>query len=59
MENTIGSVQVGKRADLVVVDGDIFRDITTIRRVQWVFKKGIAFDSKKLFDSVKGQVGKF
>jgi len=59
MENTIGSIQVGKRADLVVVDGDISADITTIRRVQWVFKKGIAWDSKKLFESVKGQVGKF
>ena len=59
MENTIGSIQVGKRADLVVVDGDISQDITNIRRVQWVFKKGIGFDSKKLFDNVKGQVGKF
>jgi imidazolonepropionase-like amidohydrolase len=59
MENTIGSIQVGKRADLVVVDGDISSDITKIRSVQWVFKKGIGFDSKKLFESVKGQVGKF
>lgn len=59
MENTIGSIGVGKRADLVVVDGDISTDIANIRRVQWVFKKGIAYDSKKLFESVKGQVGKF
>jgi enamidase len=59
MENTIGSIQVGKRADLVVVDGDIASDITKIRKVQWVFKKGVGFDSKKLFDKVKGQVGKF
>jgi imidazolonepropionase-like amidohydrolase len=59
MENTIGSIQVGRRADLVVVDGDISKDITKIRRVQWVLKKGVAFDSKKLFESVKGQVGKF
>jgi len=59
MENTIGSIRVGKQADLVVVDGDISRDITNLRRVQWVFKKGIGFDSKKLFENVKGQVGKF
>ena len=59
MDGTIGSVQVGKRADLVVVDGDISKDITNIRRVEWVFKKGVAFDSKKLLDNVKGQVGKF
>lgn len=59
MEDKIGSIQVGKRADLAVVDGDISRDITNIRRVRWVFKKGVAFDSKKLFDNVKGQVGKY
>lgn len=57
MESHIGSIEVGKRADLVVVDGDISKDITNIRHVQWVIKKGIAFDSKKLFESVKGQVG--
>ena len=59
MADTIGSIQIGKRADLVVVDGDISQDITNIRRVRWVFKKGVGFDSKKLFDNVKGQVGKF
>lgn len=59
MENTIGSIGVGKRADLVVIDGNISTDITNIRRVRWVFKKGTGWDSKKLFESVKGQVGKF
>jgi imidazolonepropionase-like amidohydrolase len=59
MEDRIGSIQPGKRADLVVIDGDISQDITNIRRVEWVFKKGIGFDSKKLLENVKGQVGKF
>ena len=59
MEDKIGSIQVGRRADLVIVDGDISADIANIRRVQFVFKKGIGFDSKKLFENVKGQVGKF
>jgi hypothetical protein len=26
---------------------------------EWVFKHGIGFDSRKLFENVKGQVGKF
>jgi enamidase len=59
MEDRIGSIEVGKRADLVVVDGDISKDISNIRQVEWVFKGGVGFDSKKLFDRVKGQVGKF
>jgi len=59
MEDRIGSIQVGRRADLVLVDGDISADIANIRRVQFVFKQGVGFDSRKLFENVKGQVGKF
>jgi imidazolonepropionase-like amidohydrolase len=59
MENRIGSIEVGKQADLVVIDGDISQDIQAIRNVVWVFKKGVGFNAKKLFANVKGQVGKF
>ncbi len=56
-ESDIGSVAVGKRADLVVVQGDPSVSITDIRRVELVFKRGIAYDSEKLFAAVKGTVG--
>jgi imidazolonepropionase-like amidohydrolase len=59
LENGIGSIEVGKQADLILIDGDISQDIQTIRKVVWVFKKGIGFSSARLFDNVKGQVGKF
>jgi len=59
LSDKIGSIEVGKTADLIVIDGDISQDIQNIRKVDWVFKHGIGFDSKKLFDNVKGQVGKF
>jgi imidazolonepropionase-like amidohydrolase len=59
LEARIGSIEPGKQADLVVIDGDISRDIQNIRKPIWVFKKGVAFDSQKLFENVKGQVGKF
>jgi imidazolonepropionase-like amidohydrolase len=59
LDDKIGSIEVGKQADLVIVDGDISRDIGNIRKVQWVFRHGIGFDSGKLFENVKGQVGKF
>ena len=54
---TIGTVEKGKQADLVLIDGDIEKDIKNIRRTEIVFKAGVGFDSKKMFDSVKGKVG--
>ena len=53
----IGSIEKGKQADLVVLDGDLEKDIKNIRNTEIVFKKGIGFDSKKIFESVKGKVG--
>jgi len=53
----IGSVEKGKKADLVLVNGDIEKDIQQIRKTEIVFKNGVGFDSKKMFESVKGKVG--
>lgn len=52
-----GSVEVGKTADLVLVDGDLLADPAAIRNVEWVFRDGIAFDSARLIEAVEGQVG--
>jgi imidazolonepropionase-like amidohydrolase len=40
-EGQFGSIQPGRRADLLVVDGDPSRDIRAIRKVRYVFKDGI------------------
>lgn len=53
----VGSVEVGKQADLVLIDGDLEADISNIRKIVTVFKDGIGFDSKKIFESMKGKVG--
>jgi imidazolonepropionase-like amidohydrolase len=53
----IGSIAVGKQADLVVVEGNPATTIADIRRVETVFKHGVGFDPQKLVDSVRGQVG--
>ncbi|HEV3057526.1 MAG TPA: amidohydrolase family protein [Vicinamibacterales bacterium] len=53
----IGSIKVGKQADLVVLLGDPSRTIGDVRRVETVFKAGIGYDPQKLLESVKGQVG--
>ena len=56
-DKDIGSIEEGKRADLVLIDGDIQKDIHAVRNTEIVFKNGIGYDSKKLFESVKGMVG--
>jgi imidazolonepropionase-like amidohydrolase len=53
----IGTLTVGKQADLVVVRGDPSSKISDIENVEVVFKDGIGYDSAKLVDSVRGLVG--
>ena len=52
-----GSIEAGKAADLVVLNGDLAADPSTIRKVTTVFKDGVGYDSPKLIASVKGRVG--
>ncbi|WP_460676585.1 amidohydrolase family protein [Hymenobacter coalescens] len=56
-EQEIGSIEAGKQADLVLIDGDPEQDIQQLRRMEIVFKRGVGFDSRKIFESVKGKVG--
>ncbi len=58
-QKNIGSIEVGKNADLVVIDGNVADDINSIEKVQWVFRHGIAFNSQKILKQLKGQVGKY
>jgi imidazolonepropionase-like amidohydrolase len=54
---TIGTLAVGKKADIVVIQGDPSANIKDIEKVEIVFKDGVGYDSSKLIDSVRGQVG--
>ena len=58
-EKEIGSVAIGKNADLVVIKGDPSRQISDIENVEIVFKDGIGYDSQKLLDSVRGRYGRY
>jgi imidazolonepropionase-like amidohydrolase len=53
----VGSVEKGKLADLVVLQGDLTTDPSVIRKVTTVFKDGVGYDSAKLIAAVKGRVG--
>ena len=56
-QDRIGSIAAGKQADLVLIKGDPSKRIEDIENVETVFKDGVGYDSKKLIDSVRGQVG--
>ena len=53
----VGSVEKGKRADLILLDGDLGQDMAVIRKPVTVFKDGVGYDSAKLIAATKGRVG--
>jgi enamidase len=55
----VGSVEVGKQADLVVIAGDPSTRVSDIRNVEVVFRQGVGYDPALLIASVKGRVGLF
>ncbi len=57
MEKKIGSLEVNKQADFIIMDEDISKDISAIRSLKIVFKNGVGYDSKKLFKAAEGYVG--
>ena len=57
VDERTGTIEPGKSADLLIIDGDPSKNIKDIHKVQYVFRNGVGYNSKKLFDSVKGKVG--
>jgi len=47
-----GTVEAGKLADLILVDGDPTEDISDIRRVCLVLKEGVAFYPAELYEAM-------
>jgi imidazolonepropionase-like amidohydrolase len=50
-EKELGSIEVGKKANLILVDGDPLKNISDIRKVEWSMKNGRMYDSKALYQS--------
>jgi imidazolonepropionase-like amidohydrolase len=47
-EREQGSIAAGKLADMVMLDADPLADISNVRRVNRVFKGGVAYDPARL-----------
>ncbi|HYR76241.1 MAG TPA: amidohydrolase family protein [Pyrinomonadaceae bacterium] len=56
-DRSLGSIAVGKQADLMIVKGNPAANISDIEKVEIVFKDGVGYDSEKLIQSVQGLVG--
>jgi imidazolonepropionase-like amidohydrolase len=41
VSDRIGTLEPGKEADLVVVDGDPLQDIRALRRIRWTARAGV------------------
>lgn len=49
----LGSVEAGKQADLILVDGNPLDDISDIRKIEWTMKGGYLYHAEELY----GQMG--
>jgi hypothetical protein len=53
----IGSLQSGKRADFVILDGFLVKDDNVIKKVDKVFKAGTEYDPAEILRGIQGQFG--
>jgi imidazolonepropionase-like amidohydrolase len=53
LDAELGTIERGKRADLVVLDADPLADIHNIRRVRWTIRDGRVYDAAALWKSVR------
>ena len=52
MNKEVGSIEVGKRADMILVDGNPLDDFHALRKVKRVISNGRVFDPAELWRSV-------
>jgi len=48
LEKDTGTVDVGKRADLILVDGNPLERISDLRKVKWVVANGVLYETSRL-----------
>lgn len=48
-EKDLGTIEPGKLADFIIVDGDPTKNISDIRKVRWVVKDGKVFEPRAIY----------
>lgn len=49
---SVGSIEVGKQADLILVDGNPVQQISDIRKIEWTMKGGHLYYASELYSSL-------
>jgi imidazolonepropionase-like amidohydrolase len=57
LDGEFGTLEAGKEADLVIVEGDPTTDITRMGDTVWVFTDGVRHDPSALRESARGKIG--
>ena len=52
LENEVGTIEAGKRADIIILDANPLDNISNIRTIRFVITQGRLFESAKLWESV-------
>jgi imidazolonepropionase-like amidohydrolase len=52
LDKEVGTLQVGKRADMLLLDGDPLADIRNTRRIAKTIAAGSVYDPAPLWESV-------
>ena len=57
VDTRLGTIEPGKYADLIVIEGDPLTVITDTRNIRIVVKAGQVYDPRELLDEVRGTMG--
>jgi imidazolonepropionase-like amidohydrolase len=52
LENEVGTIEAGKRADIIILDANPLENISNIRKVRFVITQGRLFDCARLWEMV-------
>jgi len=52
LDKEVGTIEAGKRADLIIVNGNPLEDINNTRRVEQVIAGGVMFNTAELWRGV-------
>lgn len=56
-ESDVGTLENGKRADLIVFKGSVSSDLRTLKDLRWTMKSGVAYDRARILAAMKGRIG--
>jgi imidazolonepropionase-like amidohydrolase len=52
LENEVGTIETGKRADVIIVNGNPLENISNTRKLKFVVAQGRLYDPAQLWQSV-------